>query len=86
MKDIAERAAIRFADSLKNKYEKYIVGPAEPVINRIRNQYLAEMLLKLPKDANFIAKCKRDLLEEVAVLHNEKSFRSVTIINDVDAV
>ena len=86
MKDIAERAAVRFADALKNKYEKYIVGPAEPVINRIRNQYLSELLLKLPKDAKLIAQCKRDLLEQIAVLHNEKSFRSVTIIPDVDAL
>jgi primosomal protein N' (replication factor Y) len=86
MKDIVERAAHHYADALRNKYGQYIVGPAEPVINRIRNQYLMEMLLKLPRDTKIIAQCKKDLLEQIAVLHNEKSYRSVTVIADVDAV
>src|SRR5687767_3357051 len=86
MKDVVERGAVRFAEAIKNKYEPYIIGPAEPVVNRIRNQYLMEMLLKLPRDTKLIAQCKRDLLEQVAILHNEKSFRSVTVVPDVDAV
>jgi primosomal protein N' (replication factor Y) len=86
IKEVAERAAYQYANSLKGKYGKFLVGPAEPVINRIRNQYLMELLLKLPRDAKMIAQCKKDLLELIAVLHNEKSFRSVTIIADVDAV
>jgi primosomal protein N' (replication factor Y) (superfamily II helicase) len=86
MKDVVERAAHHYADALRNKYGQYIVGPAEPVINRIRNQYLMEMLLKLPRDGKFISRCKHDLLEQVAALHNEKSFRSVTVIADVDVV
>lgn len=80
-----ERAAVHFANSLQNKYGQYIVGPAEPVINRIRSQYLVELLLKLPRDTKTIARCKKDLLEQIAILHNEKSFRSVTVIPDVDA-
>ena len=86
MKDIVERAAHHYADALRNKYGQYIVGPAEPVINRIRNQYLMEMLLKLPRDTKIITQCKKDLLEQIAILHNEKSYRSVTVIADVDAV
>jgi primosomal protein N' (replication factor Y) len=86
MKDVVENAAHQFADSLKNKYGNYIVGPAEPVINRIRNQYLMEMLLKLPRDGKLIAQCKKDLLEQIAILHNEKRFRSVVIVPDVDVV
>jgi primosomal protein N' (replication factor Y) (superfamily II helicase) len=86
MKDVVERAAVRFTDAIKNKYEPYIIGPAEPVVNRIRNQYLMEMLLKLPRNTKLIAQCKKDLLEQVAILHNEKSFRSVTVVPDVDAV
>jgi primosomal protein N' (replication factor Y) len=86
MKDVVERAAYAYAGGLKSKYERYIVGPAEPVVNRIRNQYLAELLLKLPRDAKLIAQCKRDMLEQVAILHQQKSFKSVTVIPDVDVV
>jgi len=85
-KEIVERAAYHYTEALKNKYGNYIVGPAEPVIGRIRNQYLMELLLKLPRDGKTINQCKKDLLEQIAILHQEKSFRSVTIVADVDAV
>ncbi|HEY6502817.1 MAG TPA: primosomal protein N', partial [Chitinophagaceae bacterium] len=86
IREVVESAAMHFADALKNKYGNYIVGPAEPVINRIRNQYLIELLLKLPKDRKFIMQCKKDVLEQVAILHSETRFRSVVIVPDVDVV
>jgi primosomal protein N' (replication factor Y) len=86
MKDVVERAAYDFANTLKNKYGQYLVGPAEPVIGRIRNQYLMELLLKLPRDSKTISQCKKDLLEQIAILHQNKSYRSVTIVADVDVV
>ncbi len=86
LKEVVERAAYHYTAALKSRYEKYIVGPAEPVIGRIRNQFLMELLLKLPRDGKTINQCKKDLLEQVAILHQDKSFRSVTIVADVDAV
>lgn len=86
LKEVVERAAVQFTNALKNKYENYLVGPAEPVIGRIRNQYLMELLIKLPRDGRTIHQCKKDLLGQVAILHQEKSFRSVTVVADVDAV
>jgi len=84
IREVVEAAAEQFANSLKNKYGNYIIGPAEPVVGRIRNQYLMELLLKLPKDRNLLIQCKKDLLEQVAILHTEKRFRSVVIVPDVD--
>ena len=84
IKDNVERGAWEFAQSLQNKYGKYLVGPAEPVIGRIRNQYLAELLVKLPRDAKTISLCKKDILEQIAIIHQQKSFRSLTIVPDVD--
>ncbi|MES1215791.1 MAG: primosomal protein N' [Bacteroidota bacterium] len=86
LKEVVEKAALEFSNSLKNKYGQYLVGPAEPVVGRIRNQYLMELLIKLPRDTKLIAACKEDLLYQVAQLHQHKSFRSVTIIADVDTV
>ena len=86
IKEVVEKAALFFADGLKTKYGQYLVGPAEPVINRIRNQHLMELLIKLPRDSKMIAQCKRDMLDQVAVLHNHKSFKSVTVVNNVDVV
>jgi primosomal protein N' (replication factor Y) len=86
MKEIVDRGANEFANALRNKYGNYLVGPAEPVISRIRNLYLMELLVKLPRDAKLIAQCKKDILNQVAVIHNHKSFKSLVIVPDVDAV
>ena len=85
-KEVVEAASLYFAEAIRKNYGQYLVGPAEPVINRIRNQYLMELLLKLPRDGKIISRCKHDLLEQVAVLQNEKRFKSVVVVPDVDVV
>lgn len=85
-KEVVERAAHQFVNSLQKKYSSYVVGPAEPVIGRIRNQYLMELLLKLPRNTQFINQCKKDLLEQSAILHQQKDFKAVGITVDVDVV
>jgi len=86
MRDVAVNASNHFTAALQTKFGKYMVGPAEPVVNRVRNQYLMELLFKLPKDTHLISDCKKNILQQIAVLHNEKSFRSVVVIPDVDPV
>ena len=85
-KEVVERAAVSFADALKLKYGNYMVGPAEPGVNRVRNLFLIELMLKLPRDTKLIAQCKQDVMEQIAVLHNNKSYRSVAVVPDVDPV
>lgn len=83
-KEVVQQAAQQFAGALHNRYGQYMVGPAEPVIGRVRNLYLMELMFKLPKDPKLVQQCKRDLLEQVAILHQEKRYRSVVILPDVD--
>ncbi len=71
---------------LAGKYGNYLSGPAEPVVNRVRNQYLMELLLKLPKDALLIQQCKKDIQQQQVIIQSNKLYRSVNIIADVDAV
>jgi len=85
-KNTVQEAAYAFAKSLDIPYGRYIVGPAEPVVSRVRNLFLMEMLLKLPRDSNLVSKCKADLLKQFAILHQDKKFRSVIIVPDVDAI
>ncbi len=86
IKEVAESAAHFCANNMKKDFANYLVGPAEPVVSRVRNQYLMELLLKLPKDGNTIALAKQIIQQQAAILHNNKKFRSVVIIADVDAV
>lgn len=85
-KEAAEAAAHLVAENLKPFFEKYMVGPAEPVVNRIRNQYIMELVLKLPKDAQLIHQCKEMILAQHVHLHNHDKLKSVVMIADVDAV
>ena len=84
LKDIVDDGAYRFAQALKQNFDRYMVGPAEPVVNRVRNQFLMELVFKLPKDGSVIAACKSAIQQQVAALHSEKRFKSLVIIPDVD--
>ncbi|MFV0607192.1 MAG: primosomal protein N' [Niabella sp.] len=86
IKDVVYDAANLFAGSLQKRYQHYIIGPSEPVVNRVRGMYLMEILLKLPPQLKLINQCKIDILNQTAILHQEKRYRSVVIIPDVDAI
>jgi primosomal protein N' (replication factor Y) (superfamily II helicase) len=86
VKEVVEHAAVTFATNLSKEMGRYMVGPAEPVVNRVKNRYLSELLFKLPKDAAMINKCKTGIQRETARLQQDKTFRSVVIIPDVDPV
>ena len=83
---IAEEAANIMVQGLKVSYANNITGPAEPIVNRIRNQYLWELLIKLPKDANIIHNCKQQIQQQVIIIQSNKRYRGVDIIPDVDPV
>jgi primosomal protein N' (replication factor Y) (superfamily II helicase) len=85
-KEIVQDASVWFANNLQNRYQQYISGPSEPLINKVRNQYLMEILLKLPRNNKTIAQCKKDILYSIALLHQEKRYKSVIIVPDVDAI
>jgi len=85
-KNIVTDAANLFAMSLKKEFPAYLIGPAEPVVARIRNQYLMELMLKLPKDGHTISFAKHVIRQQTAILHNDRKFRSVVILPDVDAL
>ena len=85
-RDLVFEGASKFAKSLEIPYGKYMVGPAEPVVNRVRNLFLMELMLKLPRDSQMIAKCKQDLLKQSASLHADRRFAKVIIVPDVDPV
>lgn len=84
-RDAVSDGAYQFARHMDVPYGKYMVGPAEPVVNRVRNQFLMELLFKLPKDAALLARFKNDLQRECATLHAESRFRKLIIVPDVDA-
>ncbi len=61
-----------------------IQGPTEPIIGKIRNQYLTELLVRLERDKINLAAVKKLLLEKLMLLEGMKQFKSVRVVFDVD--
>jgi len=86
MQNIVHDAASVFALYLHKEFGNYLTGPGEPVIARIRNQYIMELMLKLPKNGSTIAFAKHVILQQRAILQNDRKFRSVVVTPDIDPV
>ncbi len=83
-KNIVTAAAEKLTQLLKQDLKDYIVGPAAPVVNRIRNQYLMEILIKLPKEPGMSLRYKAAIRNHINLVTGEKNFKSVSVIADVD--
>lgn len=85
-KHIAEEAANLMVQGMKQEFRTYINGPSQPIVDRIRNQYLWEILIKLPKDTILIQQCKKIIQQQIIILQSNKRYRSVHIIPNIDPV
>jgi primosomal protein N' (replication factor Y) (superfamily II helicase) len=85
LKEVVDAAAEKLGTALRKDLNNYVVGPAAPVVNRVRNQYLMELLVKLPLDMKLIQQYKKVIRNQFNLLLSEKQFRSVVMIADVDA-
>jgi primosomal protein N' (replication factor Y) len=83
---IAEEAAHILLHGLKINYSQYLSGPAQPIVDRVRNQYIWEIMIKLPKDTALIHQCKKEIEQQIVIIQSNKNYRSVTILPDVDPV
>lgn len=81
--DVAAEAAESLASQLKANF-KNVLGPAVPVIGRIRNQYLRDITLKLPPDRHKLQQQKAVIRNQIDLLKSIREFRNVSIVADVD--
>ncbi|MFN8251769.1 MAG: primosomal protein N' [Ferruginibacter sp.] len=83
-KTVVSNAADKLAMLLRQDLKDYIVGPAAPVISRIRNLYLMEIMIKLPKEKGMSGTYKQVITNHINLLLSEKQYRSVQVVTDVD--
>lgn len=62
-----------------------LMGPSEPGIARIRNQYLRQMLVKMPLKKSLIDRTKKKILYEIDQLQSTKGMSAVRIEVHVDS-
>lgn len=84
-KEIVKEASEKLAMFLRQDLKAFVTGPAVPVVGRIRNQYLMEILLKLPKEPGMSLTYKKVIRNHIDLLLSEKKFSTVHVIADVDA-
>lgn len=63
-----------------------VLGPGEPMIAKVRNQYLMNVLLKVPRSGIALDKLKQQLDATISGVLQSKSFKNLRIIPDVDPV
>ena len=61
-------------------------GPIEPLIGKIRNQYLFEIFIKIEKQGINLAALKEFLLNSRNMMLSQQLYKSVKVIFDVDPV
>lgn len=84
-KKIVRDFADHITGDLKTKLKGIkILGPSEPMVSKIRNEFLLHILLKIPRDQGHLAEIKKLLAETSSRLVQEKTYRSVKVVFDVD--
>ncbi len=80
---VAEAAQV-MAHELKKHLGKRIIGPSEPGIGRIRNQYLQTITIKMERNLQKIVEIKKMVLQLRSELRNANGLKSVRVNIDVD--
>ena len=82
----AEDAAKYFALGLQQRLDKeFVLGPSLPPVERIRNTYRWEVVLKIPRDAVSAQRWRDAVVEVEQYRKAEHSIRSVRLRINVDA-
>ena len=72
-----------FGRGLRNIFETGVLGPEFPPVSRIRNQYIKNILLKIPRERS-LAKTKNSIKRMETSFNAISQFRSVRVIYNVD--
>lgn len=86
-KKICRDASSALADLFQAKLQDVkLLGPGEPMISKIRNQFLMTILLKVVRGKADLSVTKKLIQQSIDEILKEKNFRSARIIPDVDPV
>ena len=87
LKDVDEqklnKAANELAKIFRQVFKENLLGPEYPVVSRVKNQYIKQMLIKIHKDLNS-TKVKEFINKTIEDFKHNNDFKSVKIQIDVD--
>lgn len=83
-KILLDDGTIWFAKALKNTFGNQVLGPTTPVISKIRNKYIKELLIKIPTHQS-LQKTKAAVNQLKTSFLSIANYRSIQLIIDVDS-
>ena len=78
-----QKAATWFGQALKQQLGDHVLGPEQPPVGRIRNEYISNLLVKIPKGQS-LQQTKTYVLKVLRSFNSFKEFSRVKITLDVD--
>lgn len=79
-----EKASEWLGQSLRNYFKEWVLGPTSPAIARVRNQYIKDLILKMPLNQS-IPTTKIQLQKVKNHFQSISEYRSIRFNIDVDA-
>lgn len=84
---ISRKAANQLAAELTEKLgDTRVLGPEEPLVERIRNQFLYDIMIKLEREKINIRAVKEFIQECITNILTDKGLRAVSVVVDVDCL
>jgi len=83
--NLLNEATSFFADHLKKEFNKHVLGPEFPLINKIRNEFYKKIILKIERNFSTI-KVRESLIKHLSKVKTDNEFKKVKIKIDVDPI
>jgi primosomal protein N' (replication factor Y) len=83
-KKVADQAARFLANWLRKALGQRVLGPSEPVVPRVRDQFLVDILLKLERRSDVFELARRSIDEGIVALSSQPVIKSARVSVDVD--
>lgn len=78
-------AADFFAQKLRPVFKNNLLGPEYPIVSRVKNQYIKQILIKFDRNYNTL-KVKEIVKNEIEAFKRNPEYKSVNVAVDVDPV
>jgi primosomal protein N' (replication factor Y) len=80
---VLNRASDELAQRLRNLFGNRVLGPEYPLVSRIMNYYLKQIMIKIERSASQ-TEMKKKLMQEIEKFSKLKEFSPLRLVTDVD--
>ena len=77
-------ANVLASDIRKSVHKMMVLGPHEPMISKIRNFYLREIIIKISRNSQELGSLKHNLMSTANALKVKKEYKQLLVVFDVD--